>query len=348
MGVMCLLALLTGCATRPPAQKVHIFFPPAPDEPRIQYLTGFGSESDLGGRSWFAEFIVGAEQRIHRPIWKPYGITTSKGRIYICDTQAANVGTVDLARRTLRFLRPAGEAAMSLPLNIAVDSDGTKYVADGKRRQVLIYDSRGQYQTPIGVKDEMRPCGIALAGDKLYVTDTLNHCVRVYRKSDRELLLTVPSDPADEKAKLHAPTNIAVDQQGRMYVTDTGGFAVHVYDVDGKLLRGFGDLGVTPGSFALPKGIGVDREGRVYVVDAATTVVQVFDADSRLLMYFGEPARSGEAALYLPAGLAIDYDNTGYFQKYVAPGWAIEYLILVVNQAGPHKVNVYGYLKKKA
>ena len=44
-----LLALLAGCATKKPVQKNYLFFPAAPDEPRIQYLMSFGAESDLGG-----------------------------------------------------------------------------------------------------------------------------------------------------------------------------------------------------------------------------------------------------------------------------------------------------------
>jgi hypothetical protein len=42
----------------------------------------------------------------------------------------------------------------------------------------------------------------------------------------------------------------------------------------------------------------------------------------------------------------VDYANAGLFQKYVAPGYQLEYLILVTNQAGPRKVCVYGFLKK--
>jgi hypothetical protein len=44
--------------------------------------------------------------------------------------------------------------------------------------------------------------------------------------------------------------------------------------------------------------------------------------------------------------LTIDYDNVGLFQKYAAPGFKIEYLILLTNQAGPQKVSVYGFLSK--
>jgi DNA-binding beta-propeller fold protein YncE len=145
---------------------------------------------------------------------------------------------------------------------------------------------------------------------------------------------------------LFSPTNVAVDDKERIYVSDSGGFTVKVYDSDGGLLRSFGDLGVTPGQFTMPKGIGADREGRIYVVDAATPVVQLFDAEGRLLMWFGEPKSSGAAGLYLPAGLTIDYDNVSFFQKYVAPGYKLEYLILLTNQVGPQKVSVFGFIKK--
>ena len=338
------LALAAGCAT-PAGKKVNVFFPLPPDEPRIQYLTSFGSEFDLGGQSRWARFILGDNQ-VYRPIVKPYGLATSRGKVYVCDTQTANVAVVDLVKRRLRYMRPSGEAALGTPINIAVDQDGTRYVADMTRELVMIYDKEGGYLGAIGKKGEMKPCGIALDRDRLYVGDLKKSCVRVYAKEKRELLFTVPRDGADVKAKLHSPTNVAVDQQGRIYASDTGGFLVQIYDAEGRHLRGLGEQGIDPGRFALPKGVGVDHEGRVYVVDAATAVVQLFDSEGRLLMFFGEPKSSGPAALYLPAGLAIDYENVDLFQSYVAPGFQIEYLILVVSQLGSQKVSVYGFLKK--
>jgi DNA-binding beta-propeller fold protein YncE len=173
-----------------------------------------------------------------------------------------------------------------------------------------------------------------------------NHCVRVYNKASRELLFTAPRNPADEKARLLSPTNVAVDQQGRIYVSDTGGFCAKIYDADGNYLRTIGDLGITPGQFALPKGIGVDRESRVYVLDAAAPVIQLFDSEGKLLMFFGQPNDSGPGGLYLPAGLTVDYDNVNLFQQYAAPGYKLEYLILVTNQVGPQKVSIYGFLRK--
>lgn len=337
--------IVCGCATTPKSAN-PIFFPPAPAEPRVQYLKSFGQEADLGGQSRFAEFVLGGTTREIRPIWKPYGITTSKGKIHICDTMPGNVGTVDIARKKISYLRPTGPGALGLPLSVAVDTDGTQYVTDMKRRQVLIYDNTGKLLSTIGTNNEMRPCGIAIDPARLYVTDLRGQCVNVYNKTTREHLFTIPRPGADPHAILRAPTNIALDPQGRIYISDTGDFTVHVYDADGKHLRTLGQQGLNPGRFALPKGIAVDRAGRVYVVDAATAVVQMFDDQGQLLMWFGEPKTSGEAGLYLPACVAIDYDNVDLFQDYAAPGHRLEFLILVTNQAGPNKVSIFGFLKK--
>jgi DNA-binding beta-propeller fold protein YncE len=338
--------LVAGCATpKPTTQKNYIFFPPAPDEPRIQYLMSYGMESDLGGPNKFNDFVMGQEKSV-RPIYKPYGVSMNRGEVYVCDTQAGHIVIADIAKRKMRSLRPVGQAAMVLPINIAVDADGTSYITDTGRNQVMVYSRNGELVDAVGKKGEMRPCGIVLAGDKFYVTDLSNHCVHVFSKTTRKELLLVPKPDCDEKAKMFGPTNVAVDRQGNICVSDSAGFAAKVYDAQGNYVRTIGELGVTPGQFALPKGIAVDHDGRIYVVDAAAPVVQMFDAQGKLLMFFGEPKSSGEGGLYLPAGLSIDYDNVGLFQKYVAPGYKLEYLILLTNQAGPNKVSVYGFLKK--
>ena len=41
----------------------------------------------------------------------------------------------------------------------------------------------------------------------------------------------------------------------------------------------------------------------------------------------------------------IDYDHVDFFRHYAADGFELEYLVLVSNQFGPHKINVYGFGK---
>lgn len=339
------LGLITGCTTKRGAGKDYVFFPPPPDEPRLQFLMGFGTEAELGQANKFADFVVG-QDKLQRPFWKPYGVTATKGTLYVVDTQAANVGIVDLIKRKIRYIRPAGREAMQTPVNVAVGADGKRYVTDTKRNEVIIYNKEGRREGTLGRPGEMKPCGVFAAGGKIYVTDLQGHAVRVYRADTQELLLTIPRDPKDEKSRLHSPTNITADQDGNIYVSDTGGFSVKLYDAQGNHLRTIGEQGLEPGRFAMPKGVAVDREKRLYVVDGSTAVVQMFDREGRLLTYFGDPAKSAHAGLYLPAAIAVDYENVELFKEYVAPGFTLEHLIYVVNQAGRQKVAVYGFVRK--
>jgi DNA-binding beta-propeller fold protein YncE len=236
---------------------------------------------------------------------------------------------------------------MRLPINVAVDANGTRYVTDTTRGQVLVYSAKDEFLGAIGKKDELKPVGVAVTGNRLYVTDLKTHSVIVYDKAKREPLFSIPRDPDNARSRLLSPTNIAIDKQGRVYVSDTGGFYIQIYDADGNYLRTIGEQGLTPGSFALPKGIAVDREGRVYVVDAATQVIQIFDNQGRILMYFGNPKGSGPGSTSLPAGIAVDYDHLKFFQQYASPDFKLEYLIFITNQYGDQKVSVYGFGHKK-
>lgn len=341
-----LLALLGGCATAPKTATKFTFFPPPPDEPRVQFLTAFSSDVELGRGNSFSEFVTGKVAAPNSLI-KPYGLALQDGKIYVCDTMANAVQVFDLRKRRVRYFAPRGESRMETPINITIDTDGTRYVADTGRNQVLIYGKDESFLGAIGTKGEMRPCDVAITSDRLYIADLKNHVIQVYGKSDRKLLFSIPRDPKAEQGKLFSPTNLALDKQGRLLVADTGAFTVQVYDLEGKFLRTIGQQGVAPGLFARPKGIAVDRTGMTYVVDAATQVVQVFDPEGKLLMFFGQPGASTYGELVLPAGVKVDYENVEYFQKYVAPGYRCEYLILATSQFGSRKVNVYGFVKKK-
>jgi TolA-binding protein len=45
----------------------------------------------------------------------------------------------------------------------------------------------------------------------------------------------------------------------------------------------------------------------------------------------------------LPAKIILDRRHVGLFQPYAVPGARIEFLVLVSNQYGQHKINVYGF-----
>jgi hypothetical protein len=72
----------------------------------------------------------------------------------------------------------------------------------------------------------------------------------------------------------------------------------------------------------------------------------MFDDTGRLLMWFGEPSTS-KVGLRLPSKVFVDYDNVDWFQKYAAPDFQVEHLVIVINQFGPRKVSVFGFGHKK-
>lgn len=342
-----LLGLLAGCATPTKTPKSYTYFPPSPDEPRIQFLTAFAADTDLGRSRNFVDYLTGQQPDVG-PLIKPYGLAAHDGKVYVCDTVADVIEVFDLKKNRASIFAPRGEGQLRLPINITIDRDGTRYVADTGREQVLIYSADGTFLEAMGKKDEMKPTDVAITADRLYVTDLKNHAVKVFSKPEHKLLFSIPRDDKTNSGKLFQPTNLAVDQTGnRLLVSDTGGFCVQVYDLDGNYLRTIGRQGVAPGLFSRPKGVAVDRSGHAYVVDAATQVVQIFDTEGRLLLFFGAAGASTHGEVILPAAVKVDYDNAGYFQKFVAPGRQIEYLIFVTSQFGGQKVSVYGFLKQK-
>lgn len=365
------VCLLAGCATHRPPLLGPVFFPPPPEPPRLQFLKSYSDSDDLGGQSRFTRFILGKIPP--KPIAKPYGVTVHGSCLYVCDTALRTVSILDLQTKRMSFFAPEGDARFHTPINIAIDQDGTRYVADAGRGQVLIFGPDEQYAGAIGVRStprptatpaepaatnsiaekearsaadsalEIKPTDVIVSASRLYVTDLKGHCVRVYDKRTRNPLFTIPREASTgDVARIFLPTNLAQDREGRIYVGDTGGFRVQLYDPDGVFIRSFGRYGDRFGELARPKGVAVDREGRVYVVDAKFEAAQIFDPAGNLLLVFGEPG-AGPVSLSLPACIAIDYDNVGLFQQYAAPGFRLEYLVIITNQYGDRKVSVYGF-----
>ena len=332
--------LVAGCATRHETRS-PVFYPPPPAEARIQYLTTFSSAADLPGRRvGFARFVLGRETAAPA-IRKPYGVAMHDGRLYVVDTRGPGYTVFDFPQRSLHLVSGSGAARMKKPVNIAVDGDGTKYVCDTGLDQILVFDVKDRFVRAYEVPGPFRPGAVAIDGERLYVTDLERHQVHVLDKASGRTLRSF-GKAGSKDGEFFFPTNLAVGPGGTLYVTDTGNFRVQVFTPDGEFVRSFGGIGNALGRFARPKGIAVDREGRTYVVDAAFDNVQVFDPEGKLLLFFGQAGPEPED-VSLPAAVAIDYASVHFFQRYAAPGFTLEYVILVSSQFGPGKVNVYGF-----
>ena len=343
--LICISLLLAAvCSTtKEPLSEEAIFYPPAPGEPRLQYLTSFSDSSDLvAPANAFKKFLLGDSSTDISGIVKPYGMAIQGTKLYVCDTIGAQVHAMDFEARTWEHFRPAVSGGIKKIIHISVDSENVRYVSDPLRGEVIINSPDGQFVAAIAGEEKMKPVGLAVSEDRIIIGDLEQKKVHVFDKESRELLFSIPRNADNEAAKIFAPTNIALDQKGNIYVSDTGAFRVQKYGPDGDYIRTYGVHGDSPGQFARNKGIAVDRNGILYAVDAASQTVQMFDDEGNLLLFFGEQDGS-EAPLVLPADVVIDYDNIALFQSYAHPDFKLEHLIFVTNQYGPRKVAVYGF-----
>ena len=204
-------------------------------------------------------------------------------------------------------------------VGVATDSQDRVFVYNRGEHPVIVLDRSGAFVTSWGEGLFARPHGIFIGpDDAVYLSDDQDHTVRKYT-SEGELLLTLgvsgqPSDTGvqgDYRTIQHAgppfnlPTNLALNSEGEMYVTDGYGNArVHKFSVDGQFLLSWGEPGSGPGQFHLPHGIDVDIAGRVYVADRENSRIQLFSPGGEFLEEWTDVVR--------PCQVFIDVDDNVY------------------------------------
>jgi len=337
-------SLMSACAgTGGTVRKdAPLLYPPLPNKPRLQFLTAYTTAEDVEEKNSFMDFVVGREE-INRSLSKPYGATIiPDDRIVVTDPGANDVVVFDLAKREFRRLRGnTGGGHAKNPINLTSGPDGTIYLADAGRNQILVYGPDENFIHALGVDGEFRPTDVAVHGDELYVCDVQHHQIAVLDRRTGKELRRIGS-PGREKGQLYLPTNLSVGPDGDIYVSEIGNFRVQRFRPDGTPVAVIGSPGDMPGSMARPKGVGVSPDGHVYVVDAAFENVQIFDQEGRLLLFFGGPgAEPGN--LYLPAGIEVTTRGVKMFQSLADPRLKLRYLVVVVSQYGPRRINVFGF-----
>ncbi len=333
---------ITSCTSAPQIKNESIFYPALPEKPRLQFLTAISSEDDLTDKKpGFEDFLLGGKET-DKTMGRPYAVQATRGKIYLADRVSNDILQIDLLKNTIRPLHAGGQGTLQTPSGIWIADDGSKYVADLKRKQVVVYDSDDNFVTTLGDATSLeRPVDVAIYGERVYVCDMQKHHVMVFDRVTGKPLSTI-GKLGDKEGEFNRPTHITVDRQGNLFVNDAFNFRVQKFTADGTFIRQFGMAGNTPGSMARPKGVVTDHDGNLYVVDAAFENVQIFNPEGKLLLSFGG-AGLDPGSMYLPAGIAIDYVNVPYFRKYENENFKIKYVIYVCNLTGNNRLNVYGF-----
>ena len=111
-----------------------------------------------------------------------------------------------------------------------------------------------------------------------------------------------------EKGQFIYPTDVAFDEQGRVFVSEYGEHdRVQVFDAAGTYLSEFGQFGEDPGQFSRPQSMVIDK-GLVYVSDSCNHRIVVFKTDGTFVRNMGWVG-SELGQFRFPYGLDMDSDG---------------------------------------
>ena len=119
------------------------------------------------------------------------------------------------------------------PNSVAVGSDGTIYVADMQNNRIQTFDSDGDFLSSFGnatsLTDFFSPIDVAVdSDDNVYVTDLGLRPVHIYDEDGVLLYAFGASGTGDEQ--FSASRGIALDDEGRIYVSDKYNFRIQVFE----------------------------------------------------------------------------------------------------------------------
>jgi DNA-binding beta-propeller fold protein YncE len=161
------------------------------------------------------------------------------------------------------------------------------------------------------------------AAGNLYVADAVDQTIRkVAPDGTVTTLAGTPGvagtlDGPGSEAQFNAPTAVAVDAAGKVYVADRGNHTIRMIDLDGNVST----LAGVPATFDMPLGIAVNPAGtQVYVSDSANNLIRLFNPTTApavqttvLAGIQGTAAYAdgavGVATLVEPSGLALAGGN---------------------------------------
>ena len=221
----------------------------------VTTLAGSGTADPLDGYidGGFADGTSSAAQ-----FNNPSGVAVdSAGTVYVADIgnqrirkiTPAGVVTTLAGSGTAGFADETGSAAQfSYPSDVAVDSAGTIYVADGNNQRI-------RKITPAGVVTTLAGSGVADPSMGDYIEGGF-------------------ADGTGTVAQFYYPSGVAVDSTGTVYVADTYNQRIRKITPAGVVstLAGSGTAGFADGTgaaaqFNYPSGVAVDLSGTVYAAD---------------------------------------------------------------------------------
>ena len=191
------------------------------------------------------------------------------------------------------------------------------------------------------------PTGIAVAGERVFVSDARNGRIQVFGTDGRFRYSF--GKPGDKPGELGRPMNLTVSG-GALYVAEYFNDRIQVFALDGTPKRIIGKAGTGPGEFNAPGGVAVGRDGALYVADFYNHRVQKLSAEGAFVRQWGRPegpakgSGGGPVSFNYPTDVALAADG----RLFVADGYNDRVLAFNADGSfshkwgGPFAANIYG------
>jgi DNA-binding beta-propeller fold protein YncE len=204
----------------------------------------------------------------------------------------------------------AGDGEFNNPTGIAVTADAI-YVADRDNHRIQKFTRQGAFLWKVGAQGSGNeqlnmPHGLAVYNNNLYVADRDNQRVAVFNATNGAWVKSIGVGGTDVN-QLLAPTAVAFDAIGKMFVSDRANKRVQVYERNEEPFRMVGSGGGKPEEFGAfgAGGAVVDTKDSVYASDTSNDRVMMFDFSGKFVKAFGGTG-NGPGKLQVPLGVTVD------------------------------------------
>ena len=164
------------------------------------------------------------------------------------------------------------------PRNIAISQKtGCIFVVERGNNRVQVFAATGEpvysftRKTVIPNQSMVKPYGICILNEKVFVSVTQYNCVHAYSASGQ--FVDRMGERGEGEGNFMFPTGMSTDGTNRVYVCDYGNNRVQAFS---KELQFKQVIGV--GHLTNPTDIAVDQHLDLYVLDRATTIVHIFNS----------------------------------------------------------------------
>ncbi len=208
-------------------------------------------------------------------------VVDAAGELYVVDSGNARVQKFSLVRGLLFTFGDTGEEAelLSRPQGITADAVGNVYVGDAASGRILKYAPGGTFLSALATDvGELREIAIDQRG-YLYAADGAQSVVRIIDPQGRTVMRL-------GEGQLSDPWGVAVDETGRVYVSDAGHHRILVLEVPGEVPT----PAITPSAEASP-----------------TATLAPVEGSSPWPMYGGDPQHTGRSEAQGPAAPTLKW-----------------------------------------